>query len=210
MIRRLLLLGILLLPSLGISAPLIYIEGVDYERFEQKTPQQKMVSVMEFFSYGCPWCYHLEPALRTWLDKKPKDVTFKRIPVVFNPVWEKYARAYYVLEAMDQDERLSPELFRAIQDEHRNFKDGNAFGDYLQKFGLDKEKFVSIYDGSPGLDAKLSEAQTLLKQFKVWGVPCIVVNNEYITDSRMSNGDNQRMMDIVSYLVELAKKSKRA
>ena len=52
------------------------------------------VTVVEFFSTGCPACTKLNPALEKWLLDKPAYVQFEKIPVVFAPGWDKLAREY--------------------------------------------------------------------------------------------------------------------
>ena len=44
------------------------------------------IEVREFFWYGCPHCFKLEPYMQTWLKNMPKDVRFVRTPAAMNPV----------------------------------------------------------------------------------------------------------------------------
>ena len=72
--------------------------------FERLNPPQPVdgggkVEVTEFFWYGCPHCYALEPAVNAWAKNVPKDVVFKRIPATTGG-WEELARVYYTLETM--------------------------------------------------------------------------------------------------------------
>ncbi|HEX3171074.1 MAG TPA: thiol:disulfide interchange protein DsbA/DsbL, partial [Burkholderiales bacterium] len=55
------------------QAPVV---GRDYTQLNppQSTDSGNKIEVIEFFWYGCPHCYHLEPALKAWLKKKPADV----------------------------------------------------------------------------------------------------------------------------------------
>ena len=55
------------------------------------------VEVIEFFWYGCPHCYQMEPAMNDWLAKKPDNVKFTRIPVMFGGAANMHAKAYYAL-----------------------------------------------------------------------------------------------------------------
>lgn len=52
------------------------------------------VEVIEFFSFACPHCAHLEPTLQSWRKTMPKGVVFRRVPVVFRPQWEILAKVY--------------------------------------------------------------------------------------------------------------------
>lgn len=58
------------------------------------------VQVIEFFNYPCPWCAHIDPVLQAWLNVKPKNLSFIRVPVVFYPQWEIYSKVYYLIESL--------------------------------------------------------------------------------------------------------------
>jgi thiol:disulfide interchange protein DsbA len=102
---------IMLLPNATFAAKTSatpkFVEGKDYKLV---TPNMATVTniipagkvqVIEFFSYGCPWCYRLEPYLEKWLAHKPANVDFRRVPVVFESGWDTYAKAYYTAKALD-------------------------------------------------------------------------------------------------------------
>ncbi len=63
-------------------------------------PTAKKIEVIEFFSYACPHCADFEPALQDWLKRKPKDVDYKAVPMVFRDNWKPPAKLYYTLETM--------------------------------------------------------------------------------------------------------------
>ncbi|MGH8119113.1 MAG: thiol:disulfide interchange protein DsbA/DsbL, partial [Gammaproteobacteria bacterium] len=48
----------------------------------QPTSSGDKIEVIEFFWYGCPHCFDLEPTLDKWLAAKPDDVEFRRIPAI--------------------------------------------------------------------------------------------------------------------------------
>src|SRR3990167_2986380 len=73
------------------------------------TPTNK-TQIVEFFSFGCPACFHLESTIETWVKRNEKNVTFMRIPVTFHPGWEIYAKAYYIAQSLN----ILPEAFNAI------------------------------------------------------------------------------------------------
>ena len=57
-----------------------------YKVLEQPQPTDGggKIEVIEFFWYGCPHCYSLEPFVNSWAKSVPKDVVFKRVPAVPN------------------------------------------------------------------------------------------------------------------------------
>src|SRR5262245_4245145 len=80
----------------------------------------KKIEVIEFFSYACPHCAEFEPALSSWLKRKPKDVEFKEVPMVFRENWKPTAKLYYALEAMGLVDRYQDKIYDAI---HKQNKD---------------------------------------------------------------------------------------
>src|SRR3954471_979004 len=87
--------------------------------FEVLSPPQPVeangkVEVIEFFWYGCPHCYALEPSVNAWAKSAPKALTFKRVPAVRSEQWGVLAYMYYALEAMGQLEQMHAKVFDAI------------------------------------------------------------------------------------------------
>ena len=56
--------------------------------------------MIEFFSYACPHCAEFEPDLQAWIKRKPKDVEYRVMPMVFREEWKAPAKLYFTLEAM--------------------------------------------------------------------------------------------------------------
>ena len=76
-----------LLTRAAIAAP-EYQVGKDYQKIavpltSHLVSAQGKIKVIEFFSYGCPWCYELEAKLPKWQRSQASDVVFQRVPVLF-------------------------------------------------------------------------------------------------------------------------------
>src|SRR4051794_29877391 len=83
-----------------------FIAGKDYESLKstiQSEEGNNKIPVIEFFSFGCPWCYHIEPALAQWTKEQIKSIQFSQVPVVFNKNWAYYAKAYYPANALHME-----------------------------------------------------------------------------------------------------------
>lgn len=99
MLKRLLLI-VFLFPILAKADD--FVVGKDYEVINSAPPAKiNRVLVTEFFSYGCPWCYRIEPIVNQWAKQQNKTIQFSRIPVIFNKDWSYYAKAYYTAELLD-------------------------------------------------------------------------------------------------------------
>ena len=107
------------------------------------------VEVVEFFWYGCPHCYNLEPYIESWLKKLPPDVEFRRIPAVFNQRWAHDAAIFYTLEAMGLLDKLHRPLFDAIHKDHLRTDSQAAMAEWLQKHGVDDKKFMRRAEQDP-------------------------------------------------------------
>ena len=79
----------------------------------QPTLAAPRIEVIEFFWYGCPHCYQLEPAISKWLARPPKDVVFKRVPAVPSDAWAQMATMYYTLEAPGLNRPSAPQGLRS-------------------------------------------------------------------------------------------------
>jgi len=206
--KRLILIGFCFWMALfsQLSSAQGFVAGKDYQIIDNSGPSKidGKVAVLEFFSYGCPWCFRLEPHLDSWLKKEAKRISFQRVPVAFESGWEAYAKAYYVAEALDVEAKLSPKLFEAIQVKNRRLVSQKRVGSVFVAAGVDKQTFDDAYT-SPIIDAKLAEGKKLLRQYAIYGVPAMVVAGRYRVDLSMTNGDFDRLLAVTDYLINQSK-----
>ena len=134
---------ILALFALLVAAPLIAAAQGDGFKYSELKPTQpvslegKKIEVIEFFWYGCPHCYNLEPQLESWVKKLPPDVQFRRVPAVFNARWGHDAAIFYTFEAMGVLDKLHRPFFDAIHREGLRTDNKEALSQWLQKNGVD-------------------------------------------------------------------------
>ena len=170
--------------ALGVAGAAEPVEGKDYVRLRNAQPVEtgKKIEVIEFFSYGCPHCNDLEPILDAWLAKLPPDVQFRRVPVMFQQRWEGLARIYYTLDAMGDETRLSPEVFKAIHASGLPLYQDKAFFDWAAGHGLDRTKVAEVY-GSFAVNSKFNRAKALAQAYNIQSVPTIVIDGKFVTSS---------------------------
>ena len=164
-------------------------EGKEYSRLKvpHAVDSGKKIEVIEFFSYGCPHCSDLEPYLQNWFKTLPPDVQFRRVPVTFQDRWKPLAKIYFTLEAMGEDARLSPEVFKAIHTGNAPLYQDKAFFDWAASKGLDRAKVMDTYN-SFGVDSKLKRALVLAQEYNVQAVPTLVVDGKFVTMSDRVGG----------------------
>jgi thiol:disulfide interchange protein DsbA len=168
----------------------------------------KKIEVREFFYYGCPHCYDVEPAVHEWLKHKPKDAEFIRTPGIFQDSWLPMTKTFYALEALGLTDKLHAKLFDAIhkQNQRNLLSDENAIFDWMAAQGVDRDKFVAAYRAF-STQAKAQQAREMTGEYGINGVPSFVVDGKYITSAAM-NGSFRGLFATIDYLVEKARKER--
>ena len=181
--------------------------GVDYLSLKPELPVETpgKIEVIEFFWYGCPHCYTLEPFIETWLKKLPSDAQFRRIPAVFNDRWARDAAVYYAFEALGLVNRLHRPLFDAIHRDGLRTDSAEALGQWLQRQGVDAKKFDEAVR-SFGVQAKVRRAAQLSVAYRIDGTPAMAVQGRYTVGAEQSR-TQQGMLDTVDHLIGLVRKT---
>jgi thiol:disulfide interchange protein DsbA len=184
--------------------------GQDFQYGEINPPQpveaKGKVEVIEFFWYGCPHCYTLEPHIEAWLKKLPPDVEFRRVPAVFNQRWGHDAAIYYTLESMGLVDKLHRPLFDAIHKDNLRTDNQAALNEWLQKHGVDPKKFADTLK-SFGVQSKTRRAVQQTLAYKIDGTPAMAVAGRY-TVSAQQGRTQQGMLEAVDSLVAKVRKEK--
>ena len=201
MLKRVVTLALFLVSTISFSAD--FIAGQDYEIMPGSTSAPKAqarAEVIEFFSFGCPWCYRLEPLLNEWLTHHTHDVDFKKIPVVFNHDWQYYAKAYYVANALSLNSKINPALFKAVLDDKKALNSDNAMIHFFVEQGVDEKTATAAFEYAPSIDITLKNNQLLMMRYHVNAVPALLVNQRYKTDLKMAK-DEKRLLAILDFLL---------
>jgi len=170
--------------AFGAPALAELVEGKNYVRLKAPVPVEtgKKIEVIEFFSYGCPHCADLEKYLIPWRAKLPQDVQFRRVPVMFQERWINLAKIYYTLDAMGDEEKLSPDVFAAIHVGNTSLWNDKTFFDWAASKGLDRKKVEDVYN-SFAISGKMNRARQQAQTFDIQSVPAAVVDGKFFTAS---------------------------
>jgi protein dithiol oxidoreductase (disulfide-forming) len=206
--RRRVLIFLAALPALATLPFSARAQQVQYGELNPPQPVESKgkIEVIEFFWYGCPHCYNLEPYIEAWLKKMPSDVEFRRVPAVFNPRWGHDAAIYYTLEAMGLLDKLHRPLFDAIHKSNLRTDNEAALGEWLQKNGVEPKKFMDTLK-SFGVQSKTRRAVQQTLAYKIDGTPAMAVAGRY-TVSAEQGRTQQGMLEAVDGLVAMARKQK--
>ncbi|SCZ64588.1 thiol:disulfide interchange protein DsbA/DsbL [Thiohalomonas denitrificans] len=196
-----LLMALFVLPFAPAGAEEDYAAGIDYERVSppMTTKEPGKVEVHEFFWYGCPHCYRFEPHLQQWLEQKPDNVEFTRVPAIFNnPDWELHARAYYTAELLGALDRVHDPLFDAIHNQRKRLNTRDALRDFFAARGVEPDTFNKTFN-SFAVESKIRRARDLTKRSGIDGVPAMVVDGEYRVSASQA-ASYKRLIGITDYL----------
>ena len=191
--------------ALAQSAPKL---NRDYLRLDppHAVSSGERIEVIEFFYYGCPVCYELEPTLSRWIFNAPGSVALRRVPALSSDNWDNFAKLFYTLEAMGQLGRLHWPVYDNFHFNGLKLDEEPVMAEWVSKNGLDKQKFSATYR-SPEIQAKLVAARDMTRSYDITGVPSIVVDGKFLTSARMT-GSTLALMRVVEQLVELARKER--
>lgn len=203
LVQLFLLLSVLVSPALADAVEMD--EGIDYRRIEPPRRAQpasageRSVEVLEFFWYGCPHCYHLEPELTAWLADQPATVQFHRLPAANSPRWINHARAFFAAELLGEVDKLHEPLFKALQEQRRALFEDQQLIDFAAEQGIDRAKFEQAYK-SFAIDTKVRRSADLAQHFQITSVPALVVNGTYVT-SPTQTGSRARTFEVINALI---------
>ncbi len=177
MIKKLLFIILLSFVNIGFAekSNLKYIQISD----EAQTQHEKIV-IYEFFWYGCPHCFNIEPTINKIESNLEEDTILVKVPVALRPSWLNHAKAYYALEQMKLDDILHEKIFEEIHLNNNRLDTKNKLEEFIEGHGFDKKKFAEYYD-SFGTEIRERRDSRLAKMYQINSVPTLVVNGKYLT-----------------------------
>jgi thiol:disulfide interchange protein DsbA len=199
-------LGFLMLLLVSTLSQAAITLGKDYVVLAQPQPvaDPKKVEVIEFFSYTCIHCFHLEPLISAWEKKRPADVSFRREQIVWGKQMEGYARLFSTLQSTGLSSRLHQPVFDAVMQKKINLGEPSALTGWIkQQPGVDVNKFMQTYN-SFGTNAQVARASKLTRDYAVEGTPSIVVNGKYA----LTPAEPPRLIQVLNELVAKERKHK--
>ncbi len=162
------------------------------------------IEVAEVFWYGCGHCYNLEPALSSWAKELPGDVSFVRIPVMWNPTNEIHGRIYYTAEALGKLDQISPAVFRSIHVDNRPMTDEKDIQQLFEQNGVSAADFNKVFR-SFSIESQLKRAKDLTLKYRVKGVPLLVIDGKFTTDGP----EIRNHQDLLAVTDELIKRERQ-
>lgn len=177
-------------------------DEIGYETLTPAQPVQnpKKIEVMEFFWYGCPHCYHLEPALTAWLKTKPANVEFIRQPAFFNETYAKHAKAFFTADALGVEDKLHADFFDSIQNKKQKLTSEDDLAKFFVEHGVSEQDFHSAYN-SFAVDTKMRQAETMGARYGISGVPALIVNGKYRVTGQSAKSE-ENIFKVINQLIQ--------
>ncbi len=163
------------------------------------------VEVVEVFWYGCPHCYTLEPFAERWAKStKPEGTEFVKMPAALNPNWQVHARLFYAAETLGVLDKVHGDIFREIHVNRNPLNTEDLMVAFFDQHGVSREDFLEAWN-SFAVETNLKRAGSIVRRYRLTGVPAVVVNGKYVTGADKAGG-NEAVFEVVNFLVEKEKR----
>jgi thiol:disulfide interchange protein DsbA len=199
--------------GLGLAAGLAQaqggpVEGQHYVKLSTPAPvtlpgPDKLVDVVEFFWYGCPHCFALEPMLESWAKRLPPDVAFRQVPVAFSVPHQVHQKLFYALEEVGALPALHRRVFSAIHQQNMRLNNESDIVAFVGANGVDKDKFSAAFK-SFSVATKANRAKQLSEAYKIDGVPAIGIQGRFYTSGSLA-GSHERSLAVADFLIQRAR-----
>ena len=191
-------------PTIGTA-----IAGKNYQILKKfgktKVPPSK-VEVVEFFWYGCPHCYRMEPYLEKWAASKQPYVSFRRVAAPFGGLWNIHAQTYYTAERLKVVRKTHIPFFDAIHKEKRALTTQRSISKFFGEYGVDVNQFNEVFS-SFSVTSRLRLAEREISFYGINSVPSIVVNGKYLITVQMA-GSEANLIEVIKQLAKLENDNK--
>ena len=165
----------------------------------QKQTESDKIVIYEFFWYGCPHCYNLEPTMDRIESNLEKDTILVKVPVALRDTWEAHAKAYYSLQQMKLDDNLHEKIFTEIHINSNRLDTKEKLTQFIEDEGYNSKRFSEIFD-SFGTDLRVKKASRLANQYQITSVPTLIINGKYKTSGSLVSS-YEELYDVVQLLI---------
>lgn len=189
---------LLVTPVLVHAAP-EYRNELHYQTVAPAQPgaEGKQVMVTEFFWYGCGHCYTFEPHLEKWLEQKPEDVKFARVPAMFDrPDVRMHAKAYYALNLIGAKPDIHAKIFHAMHEEKKRLRTEQEMEAFLQDHGVNMDEYRKAMK-SFAVSTNIRKAAVMAENYEIRGVPALAVDGKYT----IGGLESEAMIGVMNHLI---------
>ena len=142
--------------------------------------------------------------MEKWRETLPDDVSFVRVPVIWNPTNELHARIFYTAEALDKGDVMHEAVFREMHLNKKTLSTEDEIRDLFIQYGVSEDEFNNTFR-SFGVESKLKRAKNLTQRYRIQSVPLLVVNGKYVT----TGSEIKTFEDILAVTDELVEREQQ-
>ncbi len=165
-----------------------------------KQAEHDKIVIYEFFWYGCPHCFNIEPTIEKIESNLDKDTIMIKLPLALRESWMNHAKAFYSMQQMDIDSNLHAKIFEEIHINGNRLDTKSSLVDFIDAQGFDGSIFSKNFE-SFGTEIRIKKANKLARKYQITSVPTIVVNGKYLTSGSFVSSYDE-LYDVVNFLVE--------
>ncbi|MAQ72733.1 MAG: disulfide bond formation protein DsbA [Gammaproteobacteria bacterium] len=164
-----------------------------------QTEHDKIV-IYEFFWYGCPHCFNIEPTIVKIESNLNQDTVLIKLPLALKESWVNHAKAFFSMQQMNIDNNLHSKIFEEIHINGNRLDTKSTLVDFIDSEGFDGSSFSKNFD-SFGTEIRIKKANKLARQYQITSVPTIIINGKYLTSGSFVSS-YEELYDVVNFLVE--------
>lgn len=156
-------------------------ENVDYEVLKQPIPQlqKDKIEVLEFFSYTCAHCYHLDPILLKQTKSFASDTYLRPVHVYWDDSFFNLEKIAAAVNTTGLKQQADMPIFNAIFQDRLDLSDPQVFRSWAAKqTAFDGAKLLKAYDSLDNT-AKATEMKNLSVAYNIDQTPLVIVGGKY-------------------------------
>lgn len=163
------------------------------------------VLLTEFFWYGCPHCYAMEPLVKDFLKKNP-NVEFKRYPLAY-PNWASGTAYFFTEQELGLFDKLHQKSFDKIHKDHVDILNNKEEREkFLKSEGVDTKKFEETF-ASFNVNTQIKKGFIDAKNYQLTSAPSFVINNTYVVDPGLGKGYEGTIKNIDTIVKSISDKT---
>lgn len=159
------------------------IVKIDYDVLDKPIPQlhKDKVEVLEFFSYSCIHCSHLEPFMLKEMKSFAPDTYLRPVHVVWDDdVYFNLARVAAAVNSTGMKLQADPLIFDAIFNKHIELWQPDVFNKWaIKQTAFDGQKLVKAYNSLEN-SAAATSMRKMGEKYNITSTPTVIVGGKYV------------------------------
>lgn len=179
-----------------------FIEGTHYSRIEQSIGAKAKAGaeggeLVEYFSFSCPGCYAMEPAIKALAKSRP-DLQIRLVHTPYGGRKAKFSQRAFVLMSLLGAHEHRDRIFDRIHVQKNPFDSDEEIVSFFENLGYERSQLEANLN-SFSADSLLRKMNLEIKRKRVQSVPSLIWNNSYSLNVRAVNSASE-LAALIKYL----------